>query len=105
MMRNVVCVNSFHDVGDSRTMPYPYTLAAALLLTRVCIFGGRLRARSHHRRWISIAAGVSVASIFVDLLPTISEKQAKFSANAPARAALFQGLTLQSALLHPTADR
>jgi hypothetical protein len=71
-------------------MPYPYTLAAAVLLASVCVFGGRLRARSHHRRWISIAAGVSVATIFVDLLPTISEKQAKFSANAPAGAALFQ---------------
>jgi hypothetical protein len=71
-------------------MPYPFTLAAALLLACVCIFGGRLRARSHHRRWISIAAGVSVATIFVDLLPTISEKQAKFTANAPAGAALFQ---------------
>ena len=71
-------------------MPYPYTLAAAVLLASVCIFGGRLRARSHHRRWISIAAGVSVATIFLDLLPEISEKQAKFSANAPAGAALFQ---------------
>jgi hypothetical protein len=71
-------------------MPYSYTLAAAVLLASVCIFGGRLRSRSHHRRWISIAAGVSVATIFVDLLPEISEKQAKFSANAPAGAALFQ---------------
>ncbi len=71
-------------------MPYPYTLAAAVLLACVCILGGRLRARSHHRRWISIAAGVSVATIFVDLLPEISEKQAKFSANAPAGAAFFQ---------------
>ena len=71
-------------------MPYPYTLTAAVLLACVCIFGGRLRARSHHRRWISIAAGVSVATIFVDLLPEISVKQAKFSANAPAGAALFQ---------------
>ena len=71
-------------------MPYPYTLAAAALLASVCVFGARLRARSHLRRWISIAAGVSVATIFVDLLPEISVKQAKFSANAPAGAALFQ---------------
>ena len=70
-------------------MPYPYTLAGAALLASVPVFGGRLRARSHHRRWISIAAGVSVATIFVDLLPEISEKQARFSANAPAGAALF----------------
>jgi hypothetical protein len=33
---------------------------------------------------------VSVATVFVDLLPEISEKQAKFSANASAGAALFQ---------------
>jgi hypothetical protein len=58
-------------------VPYPYTLAAAALLASVCIFGGKLRARSHHRRWISIAAGVSVATVFVDLLPEISERQAK----------------------------
>jgi hypothetical protein len=70
-------------------VPYPYTLAAAAFLASVCIFGGRLRARSHHRRWISIAAGVSVATVFVDLLPEISERQARFSATAPAGAALF----------------
>lgn len=71
-------------------MPYTYTLAAAFLLACVCVFGGRVRARAHHRRWISVAAGVSVATVFVDLLPEISEKQAKFSAHAPAGSALFQ---------------
>ena len=70
-------------------LPYPYTMAAALLLTSVYVFGNRLRARSHHRRWVSIAAGVSVATIFVDLLPEISESQAKFSTGPHHGAALF----------------
>ena len=70
-------------------MPYPYTLAAALVLASVYVIGNRLRARSHHRRWISIAAGVSVATIFVDLLPEISENQAKFSTGLHRGAALF----------------
>jgi hypothetical protein len=69
-------------------VPYPYSLAAALALAAVCLFGYRLRASSHRRRWISIAAGVSVATIFVDLLPELSEKQAAFS-KSTHRAALF----------------
>ena len=70
-------------------MSYPYTLAAALVLASVYVFGGRLRASSHHRRWVSIAAGVSVATIFIDLLPEISESQAKLSDGLHGRAALF----------------
>lgn len=70
-------------------MPYPYTLAAALVLASVCLFAHRLRASPHHRRWMSIAAGVSVATIFVDLLPEISENQATFLTNPHRGAALF----------------
>jgi hypothetical protein len=70
-------------------VPYPYTLAAALVLAGVCLFAHKLRASSHHRRWISIAAGVSVATIFVDLLPEISENQAVFLANPERGTALF----------------
>ena len=70
-------------------MPYPYTLAAALVLASVYVFGNRLRTTSHHRRWVSIAAGVSVATIFIDLLPEISENQAKFSTGPYRGAALF----------------
>ena len=70
-------------------MPFPYTLAAALVLASVCLFGYRLRATSHHRRWISIAAGVSVATVFVDLLPEISENQATFLSHPHEGAALF----------------
>jgi len=70
-------------------LPYPYTLAAAMVLASVYAFGNRLRARTHHRRWVSIAAGVSVATIFVDLLPEISEGQAKFLTGPHRGAALF----------------
>jgi hypothetical protein len=70
-------------------LPYPYTLAAALVLASVYVFGSRLRARSHHRWWVSIAAGVSVSTIFVDLLPEISEGQAKFSTGPHRGAAIF----------------
>jgi hypothetical protein len=70
-------------------LPYPYTLAAAVVLASVYVFGNKLRAGSHHRRWVSIAAGVSVATIFIDLLPEISESQAKFSTGADRGAAFF----------------
>ena len=70
-------------------VPYPYSLAAALVLANVYVFGGTLRAHSHHRGWVSVAAGVSVATIFVDLLPEISEGQARFSADLYRGAALF----------------
>jgi len=67
-------------------VPYQYTLAAALVLASVYVFGHKLRAASHHRRWVSIAAGVSVSTVFLDLLPQISEGQTKFS-NGPYRGA------------------
>jgi len=70
-------------------LPYPYTLIAALVLASVYVFGNKLRIRSHHRRWVSIAAGVSVATIFVDLLPEISERQATFLGGPHGNAALF----------------
>jgi hypothetical protein len=70
-------------------LPYPYTFAAALLLASVYVFGHRLRAKSHHRWWVSVAGGVSVATIFIDLLPEISEGQAKFSIGPLHGAALF----------------
>lgn len=59
-------------------MPIPYSFAAALILASVYVFGYRLRSKVHHRLWVSIAAGVSVSTIFIDLLPEISESQARF---------------------------
>jgi hypothetical protein len=73
----------------TETLPYPYTLAAALVLASVYVFGHRLRVRSHHRWWVSVAGGVSVATIFIDLLPEISERQEKFSTGSYRGAALF----------------
>ena len=70
-------------------MPIEYTLPAALLLAMVFVLGHRMRPNSHRRRWISIAAGVSVATIFVDLLPQISENQAKFLEHQHETVALF----------------
>jgi hypothetical protein len=70
-------------------LPYPYTFAAALLLASVYVFGNKLRLKSHRRWWISIAGGVSVATIFIDLLPEISERQAKFSAGVHQGESLF----------------
>jgi hypothetical protein len=67
---------------------YQYTFVAALLLASVYIFGHRLSARSH-RRWISIAAGVSISTVFIDLLPEISESQAIFSSSPHRGTALF----------------
>jgi hypothetical protein len=32
----------------------------------------------HRRRWLSLAAGVAVAYVFVDMLPLMTEKQARF---------------------------
>lgn len=49
------------------------------MLATVYIFGHRLRVTAHHRRWVSIAAGVSVSTVFIDLLPEISERQASFA--------------------------
>ena len=70
-------------------MPYPYTFAAALLLASVYVVGHRLRFKSHRRWWVSIAGGVSVSTIFIDLLPEISDRQAKFSAAAHHGESLF----------------
>lgn len=64
------------------------------MLASIYIFGGKLRARPRHRWWISIAGGVSVATVFVDLLPEISERQAKFSATAHGAAAIFPEQTI-----------
>jgi len=70
-------------------VPIEYTLPAALLLALVFVVGHKLHPNSHRRRWISIAAGVSVATIFVDLLPQISENQATFLEHQHETVALF----------------
>jgi hypothetical protein len=59
------------------------------VLAGVYLFGSRLRARSHARTWISIAGGVSVSTVFIDLLPEISDRQVRFSAGPHRDTALF----------------
>jgi hypothetical protein len=56
------------------------TFAAALVLAAVYALGRRLRAveAPHRRRWVSAAAGASVAYIFVDLLPELGARQQAF---------------------------
>jgi len=70
-------------------MPYAYTLAAALVLASVYVLGPWLRTRSRHRFWVSVAAGVSVSAVFIDLLPEIAEGQAVFSASSHRDFAVF----------------
>jgi hypothetical protein len=70
-------------------LPHPYTFAAALLLASVYVFGHWLRFKSRRQWWVSIAGGVSVSTIFIDLLPEISDRQAKFSTAAHHGESLF----------------
>jgi hypothetical protein len=55
-----------------------YPLLAALALALVYVLGVRVHAAGHRRAWISAAAGVAVAYIFVDVLPELSARQTAF---------------------------
>jgi hypothetical protein len=70
-------------------MPIPYTFVAALVLASVYVFGHRLHSTSRHREWVSVAAGISVATIFLDILPAITESQTHFLSNPKHIEALF----------------
>jgi hypothetical protein len=60
------------------------SLGGALLLALMYAIGGRLRERAgaarvwRRRRWISAAAGVSVAYVFVDVLPELGAQHGAF---------------------------
>ena len=60
-------------------------LAAALALAVVHLFAGKLRflAGVPRSRWLSAAGGISVAYVFVELLPRLSESQAEIEERAP----------------------
>lgn len=62
----------------SSTVSFIYGLAGALALAAAYVLGGMLRVERlrHRRRWISFGAGASLAYVFVDLLPELSERQA-----------------------------
>ncbi|MBI4831418.1 MAG: hypothetical protein HY801_07660, partial [Candidatus Lindowbacteria bacterium] len=54
---------------------------AAILLAGIYIMGGKLQlgAKAHRRRWLSLAAGVATAYVFVHLLPEMYEAQEIFT--------------------------
>lgn len=55
-----------------------YPLLSVLALSLVYVLGGRVHLAGRRRTWISAAAGVAVAYIFVDVLPELGERQAAF---------------------------
>lgn len=68
-------------------------LVASLLLAAVYALGGaRKRLLSgfwRHRRWVSAAAGVSVAYVFVDVLPELAAQNASLNASAAGSAGFY----------------
>jgi hypothetical protein len=59
------------------------TLAAAFLFTAIFLFGGKLHKPAwisrHHRKALSFGAGVSVAYVFIHLLPELAAARDVFS--------------------------
>jgi hypothetical protein len=55
-------------------------LAAALLLAAVYLLGPRLlpHGQKHPRRWLSVAAGASMAYVFLDVLPELGARHRQF---------------------------
>ncbi len=56
------------------------TLVAALLLAAVYLMGDRYvpREQKHPRRWLSMAAGASMAYVFLDVLPELGARHRAF---------------------------
>lgn len=76
-------------------------LSAIFLLACVFVFGKYLRisAPRHARRWLSAAAGASVAYVFVQALPEISEVQHVFTRVTIGRGLPFPELRVYTAAL------
>lgn len=66
-------------------------VAGALVLAAVHVFAGRIKAldRIPRSRWLSAAGGVSVAYVFVHLLPELAEGQAAIEGEGGEGAALL----------------
>ncbi len=66
-------------------------LVGALALALVHVLSGylNLSAFARRRRWLSLAAGVSVAYVFLDLLPLMSDKQRAFLEAMAGKGLLF----------------
>jgi hypothetical protein len=73
----------------------PAPLVAALILAAVYVAGGPLSTRGgdegfwSRRRWLSAAAGVSVAYVFVDVLPELAAQNRALIAAAGAAPPMF----------------
>src|SRR5262245_23402338 len=81
------------------------SLGAALLLASTYAFGGPLLGRGaaagiwERRRWVSAAAGVSVAYVFVDVLPELAAQRQIFLDAAGHRIAFAEQRIYVLALL------
>jgi hypothetical protein len=66
-------------------------IVATTILALAYVFGYRLEALQaiHPRRWLSFGAGVSVAYVFVELLPELAEYQDRFLAATAQQSVLF----------------
>ncbi len=70
------------------------SLALVAALAAVHLFSGRMRflSASPRSRWLSAAGGVSVAYVFVHLLPDLAEEQETVR-RRPGRASRFSSTT------------
>lgn len=75
------------------------TLVALCLWLAPFVFGARIQlgATLGHRTWVSTAAGISVAYVFMDLLPQMGEMQERFSRAAEGLALPFPAFRVYSA--------
>jgi hypothetical protein len=76
------------------------SFAAVLLWLIPFLAGEHLRwgASTHRRRWLSLAAGIAIAYVFVDLLPQMNRMQEAFTAAAEGK-----GLPLPEFRVHASA--
>ena len=77
------------------------TFIATMFLAATFIFGGKLEfgAKKHRRRWLSLAAGIATAYVFVHLLPEMFEAQEVFTkATAGSRLPFAEQRVYTSAL-------
>jgi hypothetical protein len=77
------------------------TLAALGLWLAPFVFGARIQlgAALGHRTWVSTAAGISVAYVFMDLLPQMGEMQERFSRAAEGHGLPFPAIRVYSAAM------
>ncbi len=73
------------------TMELLPSLVVVIFLAAIYVFGGRLDigAKSHRRRWRSVASGIAVAYAFIQLMPEMAEAQNAFSKAAAGIRLLF----------------